>query len=438
MTETTATETTYDITVPKAGAYTIPDTPVFCREGRQLTPPRPNGEVLKLFVTGAYSEYGERFINHVVEVFLHSGPEQYFTYNPGGRFLYGSPVNPAPVHGRYYRLLNQFDESAPHGALVQYIDHHHTGDRHNAANPWNVVAGINNNPWPLPNDSFNLVTSPYIEVEPPADLVGRPTEAPETIDAGFDGPAMGLAEQDSGTGRALKNPELVDGNYYIAWRRDAAAPTEYCYLTVYTGTASGEGGYLRATARMRRDGQRLNTVSITDVLLVGNLHWAKARMAPPAEKVSGEQEQALLSGLRLRLSNSTARFAEFNEALNEKAREQEWCSEYEGVIVPLGMEPREVKKNWVISVTAHFETTDDSPSSSVDNVLSEQYDVEDLSLTTVTMSGKVTVKLRVSEMTEDEARNWVDRYEVENELAEMFPGSASCTDWDIDGIEEDD
>jgi hypothetical protein len=355
-----------------------------------------------------------------------------------GRFVHGSPLNPVPRHGGYYRLLRIEDNGYQElGALVQY---HSSGSehRHNPENGWNIIAGPEG-PWPLPNDSLAKVDIDNgwvsVEVEAPAEPDGRPS-APaghDYIDNDGANHTCGLAEVE-GNGRALLNPAVEPGRAYIGWH------TWQHESFAGTAVADNNGGFIfyASTQLVRPTGDDVTRTATTRraPMKPGELNWVRAAVLEPARIDNVDA----LTDLRATLVRMQTAFTDLNYELNDIADEAEWCDEYERIIEAEGMVPREKRVvDWEIKVEVKLSFVLDSPGSEVDEGIQSETGLEDFEASEVRVTGKCEVTFTRSAKSEEEAREQIDRDEVRSKVYDdMSAGynNFDIDDWEIQSVEE--
>ena len=354
--------------------------------------------------------------------------------------VHGSLVSPTPEHGKHYRLLTDGGQ----GMLVQYIDDDHAEDRHRMGSPWNILAGPDA-PWYTDRDSlYTIEGNTYVEVEAPEEPSVDRQEEPEvaTIENVLTNNTFGMGKANE-DGRCVLNPEPVIGRHYLYWRTWSDSES---YLGTYVhATPNDEDnknqrilGYRRV---IRMGGNRSLHNSTDMVSMDGEipdtLKWVEVATVKP-ELADDEAQQARRSALRISLNQLATGFSDLNEAMNEVAEEQSWCSEYEDIVRPLGFEGRESqKRDYNVEVKVTFTLEDESPSSRVDSYLNSAYGI-DVSADYVEIKGTVTFTIRASEMSsQDDARDYVDTDTVQEELDNLTSASVNVEDWSIEGVYED-
>lgn len=332
--------------------------------------------------------------------------------------VFGAPLNPVMVNGHYYRALGG------RNWLVQYHDEDHLGDRHVASMALNIVAadGV---PWPFPSDATALWDAsevPYIEVEAPA----QPMDVPQFVeDTSINGRTRGLGEAEA-DGRVLMNPELEVGGIYIFWsERDDWVRSSSTEARVVRSIENGVPvfDFLGYYVVERVNGEDVayfyssrRTVLDSDT----TKGWAKLALTTPTATETDTSRWETVKSTEL------TEFREFNNATNSLAEDNDWCSEYEGIVERLGMEgrtPNQSDYDVRVSVNFSFQTAG-SPSGAIDRAVASDHDIDGISLSSATYTGTAAITIRVSDQTnEDDARDYIDSEVVENELSSMMSGA---------------
>ena len=349
----------------------------------------------------------------------------------------GAPVNPAPVDGHHYAVLE--NNGGPEVYVVRYNDEDHVSLRHRPGLPFSIVSGRGGAPWPLANDSLadqSISDMVYIEVEAPV-TAGSPavSEAAgvvlrEHIDGDPAGPTFGLAEANA-DGHVEVNPAPVEGKFYIHWEEGAPTVT----LAQRVGEAwKSLGYYQRVTSNGEPTGD-LRWSGSVGIHIGEGTRWALARLETPAPAPEDFDLIEHRNTVVRLLAQESAKWERLDEALTTLAKDKNWCSEFESFAEPLGFSPRETKGDWVVVVTARVSGSIDSPDSSLDSRTESIYDLPGLEMTSMTFEGSMQVRIHVSDETEDGARDYVDSSVVE----ENIDSSAEITvhDYEIDRIEAD-
>lgn len=356
--------------------------------------------------------------------------------------LYGAPLNPVMENGHYYRTLNAT------ALLARYNDEFHMGDRNIPSRPLSLIAS-NGTTWPIPNDGTAAWGDdvPYIEVEAPAAEVAISADLPEELmdarqflsDITAEGPARGFAELDA-AGRAPLNPAPAVGDIYIFWsaRRDwevnnysearmcVEVPAEGDPVYKMMGYWSWET--VRGTRTPYWYSNRRTVIDAQDQ------KWVKMALT------TAEETNTDTSVWTSRLATEAAAFTEFNEATNTLAEDNDWCSEYEGIVEPLGMEGRTSKvRDWTVEVSVDFSFEVDSVSGVIDRAVESDNSIPGISISSARFTGSTTITITVSEQSnEDSVRDYIDSELIEEELSNIMSGADSIDvdDYDIRSIDE--
>lgn len=389
-----------------------------------------------LFVTRMHTAYRDRpeFVGTYQKVFPAPGSESWYVQPANGALarVYGALVSPPLENGKYYRLLTD------QRMLVQYFDDEHTSQRNRAHRPFNIVAG-ETGPWPFPGDSLVSETlslaGPYIEAKAPEEVSDvRQDESeeapdPQFIDGSTDGPTLGLAATND-AGRVAVDPELVPGRQYVLWGGRANQGQ------VYIGTYMiGHDGIFRISDCTYRDAH--GAVDSYANLLTWSKdsveHWAELKLERP---VSLDHEGAK-SLLREQAQTVRTEFADLNENMNELASNEDWCEDYERIILPLGMSAREDRKvDWDVTVNVSFTMEEDSPSMSFDQAISDLWDGGSITASSFSITGTATVEVAVSAVDREGAYGQVDSQLVRDRMDDLFPGSIEINDYECTHAEE--
>lgn len=391
-----------------------------------------------IYVTNNHG-HSEHEIGSVVLVGRYSG--HHWSTLDTNLMLEGAPVNPPLVNGAYYRGLGD-EEDDPRQVLVQYFDDDHSDERFNSSRPFNLLEMADGNTWPVPNDSVHdleLFTGQYVQVEAPS------TPDPETIPAAENDERSSEPEDDrpnpAGLGEAEFKPELVEGSRYVLWRDSNLTPGRI-ERSFYVATYVGENSFLvDHKLSLSYDGE--SYIGTTDDTAAGILviedggfdNWRKLRTGDPVPAAEDSENRATVA-----MNRATAlatKWDEFEEALCDMAQNQSWCSEFEDVVRPLGMQGR--NRKYRITVEATFTWTLSNPSSNVDRAVSSDLGI-DVELSEVSGEGTKSVYLYREGRNGDDASESIDSDDVERELTSELSGSVTVdvTDWSIDETEEDD
>ena len=279
-------------------------------------------------------------------------PEFWFTssdyagevYYRSHRFI-GSRVNVKPERGRFYREV-----IGGHRLLTL---------AENSEDVFNVLADADDNVWPIPGDTIAVDSvDAYVEVtytgqhsnvqqEPE---VRRESEYVDLTD-GFPLFGHGVKVEVEGEAKALVNPpRLEDGKLYVVWGRTART---YSYIALKLP----QNDELQVLGRLRGHHDvntsyngALSTVITSDPRIseynLNEITVTEPELGP---------FQRSLERVQARIEARKTEFSKLNDALSELADEQQWCTEYEGVMQRLNMEGRPVK--YIINVEVTLKLT---------------------------------------------------------------------------------
>ena len=414
---------------------------------------------LMLWVTDSTTPAGQEYIGTFQYVMAAGSGDGWLFDGPTSTLrLRGAIVDPTPVNGRTYRVLGEREGAS---YLVRYNDEDHRGDRHRAYNPWSIIGGRGTAPHFSERDTpvENYVESAhYIEVQPTSDDRSSVTEedlvaeipVPEVvrfIDNAADGPTRGLAVTNM-AGQVALNPERVVGREYLVWseplNRDERAALK---LAVFTGPADPANntagfvsdGYLHTFTNDPSDlGHRT-----TEQNLPGHesIRWAELAIPERPELTADDQVTAATKAARLRTEarQLEVSFTEFNDALNELAKEKGWCSEYEDIVTSIGMTGRNRKYDVEVSVDFTFDIG--SPSSTIDRAVSYSPGMTlELSNLRATSSATVTISDVECEGDTDSMSNYISNSDVQDALESMLSGvdDIEIDDWTVEDYSSSD
>jgi len=382
---------------------------------------------------GVTQEHRDRYLNTIQEVrscetsnpqaLLQVGEERFEYVRPTGAVL-----NPEFIDGRHYIIL---DRDGVELWTVRYNDEDHRGDRNRPHCPLSVVAGRNGEQHYYENDALSTdwtipayfeveyetagrsaVTDPAAEEEP----VTEPEPIRENVSAAEDGPCWGLAEE-NGQGHATVNPEPAEGGMYLLWADDAP----HRHLAMRLGGSWSRVGYYEKSAWS--NGSVTFTPSSNPISFDG-MRWVAARLVPV---VSEQPEEGRPAKLSVEWAEAERAWSDLGEALVAMAEDKSWCPEYEEFATPLGLPERNLNRDWDVVGTADVSFTVDSPSSYIDERVASSLDLSGLSISTMTITGTVNFSIFVEDESEDGARSYVDRSEIE----EWLGNNSSATDIEV-------
>lgn len=266
-------------------------------------------------------------------------------YDHGLLRVFGAPLNPAPVNGHYYRVIE-----GERKRLIRYNDADHVGDRVLSHCPWSI---IENNPgeaeWDdngFQAESFGLmyveVRSPEVGAQPtPVDLaaallgeanpwsVGEPTvptmllSDPKLHDAAEPAVPGGLT--------ALLDPEIVPGEMYLVFTDTSPVADTIVALADHAGVLQGTAQYNRYND--------LYVNPYTETFRPGdNRHHVKVAVRPLDTRAAAEDREAIIGNKQL-LREAKVQARNTMVELNRLALEMDWCGEYESAAKRIGIMP---------------------------------------------------------------------------------------------------
>jgi hypothetical protein len=293
----------------------------------------------------------------------------------GGYFFIGAEVNPLPVHDHHYRMLED-----PF-ALIRYDANH---DR------WWIIKGAGETPWPAGDDDYYSVTpNAYFEVRYDGAVTnldavelatnetpGHPVLSVEQT-ARFVGKAV-TNEQ----GRAVQVTEFEDYTLYVGYSDARFNDTRQ---SLWFGLKAGGQDELLHWGRWQNlYGGSTMAPELTDTR-PDDMVWAKAVVAEPTPYGLSTPES-----IRTTTQQRINGFESFNDALNDLARTQSWCGEYERVMGEVGMRSRRSGRiRLYADVIVDLNVEVDSPRYQVSNVLESDYEVD--SVSNLRFDARVTV-----------------------------------------------
>lgn len=290
-----------------------------------------------------------------------------------GMHCTASLLNPEPDNGKHYFVLNV--------GVVQYFDHRHQNSRHYHVNPYNMIATTAGVEWPIRNDSLNnLEGNHWIEVERVDPAVGEQAEV--TVD------------------------------------RQVPEANRFYRVEITSGTHSV--CYFNGDAFISQDsGNEYKPEDVVGCVSATTYH---------PDPIHDSEKLAELNRL---LHTQQSEWERFNEVLNELADDHDFCSEYEGIIEPLGLSPR--NRDYSLEINVTFEATIESPSGMLDERISSDID---LSVTTseVRFTAEAKVWVERSGRDSDDAYGSVDSEDLEDRLRDQLSGCSNIdvTDWSLE------
>lgn len=380
--------------------------------------------------------------------------------------VFGAPVSPEPINGHHYRIISGFHV----GQLVRYNDDDHVADRGRPRLPWTIVESTWGIAHPMVDGYSNgpELGSPNIEVRfgtpESADLppfgeeasVGIPTV--NTIDdlLRFRGQAVVVND------RVVLDPEIVAGENYLAYDPDGTR-TYTCVAD--SNLALQCFGYIDRYGDYVQDYYQSVTPQST------GWHHVKMVHEPVIVDPSAQPTHEQVLEVKQQVRAERVQFRNLTVALNQLARDMDWCGEYEETVQRIGILPegmtrrspvpevpeldengdflpdepvqRILKFAWDfrVNVDADFEV--DSPSSYVDSRIGDDLGIT-VSTSSLRFSASTTVSLptievevdvtEVSDRGEDAARDQITSDMIDEALSdEVNNGSVEeVTDWSIE------
>jgi hypothetical protein len=390
--------------------------------------------------------------------------EEHNPLGTGGAYLTGARLNPEPRNGSLYQELRAIgaggDTVSPF--ILRYNDEAHVEDRAQLTNPWTIV-------WATDNLRSEIgrprVMAPvgWVELADPLTPVLTGLASDEEIDSLLTdevatpfAPTEGIANLATGhtlgkghvetegghVGMVLLNPEREVGETYLTWYTNRDYYNDHVFVQVYGGgDLFTPVGYFNRG----RDGRVYFTDDVFSVppmpAMDRNIQWAKLAMEVPEESPEAEARATLLVE-QARASHEA--FEDLNDALNEMAEEQSWCSEYERTMQYIQMRDRRSgnrqpydpgnpvapvsRRAWDMEYTVDISVEDDSPGYRIIDRLDSEYSVA-LQNVSLTFTASVSVTVTQVAATAEEAEESVGSAEIEERLSEMFDGSFSMDDW---------
>jgi hypothetical protein len=388
-------------------------------------------------------------------------------HNPlgtGGAYLTGARVNPNPRNGGLYQELRSIgggpDVASPF--VLRYNDDAHAEERAVRTNPWTIVWATENLRSEIGRQRVQPPTG-WIELASPLTPVTTGLASDEDIDSLLTdeevpapAPTEGIANLATGhtlgkghvetegghVGMVLLNPARTVGEMYLTWYPNRDYYNDHVFVQVYHG---GERFAPVGYFNRGRDGRVYYTDDVFSVppMPAGerNIQWAKLAMEVPDESPEATAREAALVE-QARASHEA--FEDLNDALNEMAEEQSWCSEYERTMQYIQMRDRRSgnrqpydpgnplattqRRAWDLEYTVDISVESDDPGYRVIDRLDSEYGVA-LQNVSLTFTASVSVTVTQVAATAEEAEDMVGSPEIEERLSEMFDGSFSMDDW---------
>ncbi|ALY10610.1 hypothetical protein FDH86_gp075 [Arthrobacter phage Tank] len=324
-------------------------------------------------------------------------------------------LNPEGIEGHYYRVLEEDGE----GPLVRF-----------ESNRWNVISGPGDTPWIMgEGDFFSAYTMPhmfYVEVE-------APKRTPRA------GDMFGIHVEDGAT----LNPEVKDGELYCV--TDSFFSPDVILLAYREPDRWSTLGHWTAAGWL----PGLPPSGFPD-FTTPSVYWASAKLGFVNALVNlpdAKQEETRLIGVAVVLEE---RERQINKDMNEVAREQGWCEQYEERIIdPLGLMHRKDEEDnedesddpdWEVTVTGTMRVEDSDPSGEIDEDLRNRYGWQFISTDSLSFVTGFRLIIKIEKQPDAEAAmDAVDesmiREELRLDLGRPHSTSFTITDWDATSAE---
>lgn len=379
--------------------------------------------------------------------------------------VFGAPVSPEPINGHHYRIIGGFH----YGQLLRYNDADHVDDRGRTTLPWTIVQTT----WGVENPMIDGYSngpdlgSPYIEVRfgtPESDdlppfgetTVGIPTDITIENLPRFRDQAVVV------DGRVALDPELVAGETYLAYDPDGHR--------TYTCVADHNRN-LQCFGYIDRYGDYIQ--DYYQSVAIGTPGWHHVKMVHEPVVVAPDLQPTRERVLEVKrqVREERVQFRNFTVALNELAREMDWCGEYEETVRRIGIlgpdagrrtpvpevpeldangdflpeEPvqRILKFAWDFTVRVDADFEIDSPSGYVDDRIGNDLGIT-VSTSNLRFSSSTTVSLptievevdvtEVTDRGEDAARDMIDSSMISDALDDSISNGSveEITDWSVE------
>lgn len=402
-------------------------------------------------------------------------PEDHNPLGTGGNYLKGARISPDPRNGRFYQELRDGGVGGTASPFIlRYNDDAHMADRANESNPWTIV-------WSRPGLEHQVGRARY--TPPIAWVEVRSLETPvttglatdEDIDRIF---ATDLAEPASSAayignattghthgrghvetegehaGMIILDPERVEGELYLTWYEGHDYYDDHVHVQV-----AGAGDQLIPVGYFNR-GVNGSIYYTDDVYTTAHfpatrdvpvMHWAKLALTTttPATDAAERRENLITQA-----TASHEAFEDLNDALNDLARYQSWCGEYERTMQYIGMRDRRSggrqpfniheigelmrgeRHAYNVSYDVEVTITDESPGYRVSERMEMEYGVSNINSVRFDATVTVTVYGIVAE-NEEEAENQVTRSQIDDELENQIDGSYEMNDYEHSETVED-
>lgn len=347
--------------------------------------------------------------------------------------VWGAPLNPEMRDQHFYRIVASEYSQNYVGSVIQY--------RPGTPIPYFLLRRGDRLPVTGPDGWQDFDSYGYVEVVNPdgpatledlldedSDLldpepVGIPTDMPL---ADLERHVQGYVERTSNE-RVLLNPEPVVGQTYAVLGEEGY--TDYAAVRVSDDTWYRIGNLTRWGFE----------TEYSQHLPFEPRRWA-AMYEYTIPTDPGEQQNTV-TRLNAETERLNEQFTGFIEALNEMKIGHGWCGEYEEVMERGGMSvvvpPQQ--HAYDIDVRVTFDFTGNPSSARLDEVMGDEWDIDNCDISEVTFTAQKTVTIEgVVAEDEEGARVQIDGERVREELDSTLDFEAdNITGWHITNIDED-
>ena len=369
----------------------------------------------------------------------------------------GALVNPTLVNGKTYSISRSF--------TVQYFDLEHASYRNNSGDALNILA-YRGEDWSGGNSLMvGNISSLYIEVEPPSNAITLPGDGPAVTVADpssapvapptFDSP------QEEFVHNAIRALAVVDadGEPVLVPRGELRVGTEYLGV---------RGGGLILSAGLFDSSDDLDTMCDiippaegSDSIVPYGSQVTRSYLGSsnftafyPSRMVNGittrrsaVADSSAINRLQSRVEAANTRWDDMGGALNNMAVNRAWCSEYEEAVQPLGWPGRgSGNRAHDITVNVEFSYSADSVSSSIDESLRHETDVDTdevagFELTSLEFQGTCQMTFTNIDLPWNESNAELMGYDLSDYIdSDMIdrrlPSGYSVYDWSKSDVEE--
>jgi hypothetical protein len=238
----------------------------------------------------------------------------------------------------------------------------------------------------------------------------------------------GIAAADT-EGLAVLKPEPVIGEPYIVWH----SGSDYSYIGTYL-TVDDRGLFALQTMLSRIDGSVYHTTH-DDILRADDdaqLQWA----ALHTEQAETNDKPVETAAVLTRQTRLDSRWDSLDEALTEIADDEEWCSDFESIVKPLGFTGRRPDREFDVRVNVSFTVTDSATSGQMDRRLGDEYDLSDLTVSELRFDASAEITVRITARNADQAMEAIGRAEVEEKLESLTSSGIEVDEWEVRGADE--